>query len=87
MKYFLATYEIIDGEHEHKGALIIEAETTDEAWKLAESEEFDPTTDNGSHYFSFCGDRLIGCRNNGCTEMTQEQMQFLERAGLAYRRR
>jgi hypothetical protein len=86
MKYFLATYEIIDGEHEHKGALIIEAETPEKAWKIADSEEFDPTTDNGSAYFSFCGDGLIGCRNNGCTEITAGQMRFLERVGLACRR-
>jgi hypothetical protein len=26
MKYFLATYEILDGEHEHRGAVIFEAE-------------------------------------------------------------
>lgn len=27
MKYFLATYEILDGEHEHHGAVIFEAES------------------------------------------------------------
>ena len=86
MKYFLATYELIDGEHEHKGALIIEAQTLDAAWKLADAEEFDPVTDDGSGHFSFCGDKLIACRNNGCSEITQEQMEFLERVGLAYRR-
>jgi hypothetical protein len=86
MKYFLATYNIIDGDHEHKGAVIFEAETLDAAWKLADSEEFDPTTDKETFYFSFCGDRMIGCRNSGCTEISQEQMEFLESAGLAYRR-
>ena len=35
MRYFLATYEILDGEHEHNGALILEAETAEEAYKMA----------------------------------------------------
>ena len=26
MKYFLAKYELLDGEHEHNGAIIFEAE-------------------------------------------------------------
>jgi hypothetical protein len=86
MKYFLATYEIIDGEHQHKGAVIFEAETLDAAWKLADSEEFDSATDQETFYFSFCGDGMTACRNRGCTEISQEQMEFLERVGLAYRR-
>lgn len=86
MKYFLATYEIFDGEHEHKGAVIFEAETFDIACKLAEAEEFDPDTDNERLYFSFGGDGLTACKNTGCLEITQEQMKFLEKTGLAYRK-
>ena len=86
MKYFLATYEILDGEHEHKGAVIFEAETFDSACKLAEAEEFDPATDDARFYFSFGGDGMTACRNRGCTEISQEQMEFLESVGLAYRR-
>jgi hypothetical protein len=86
MKYFLATYEILDGEHEHKGAIIFEAESYEVACQLAEAEEFDPVTDNARFYFSFCGDGLIACKNKSCHEITQEQMAFLEKVGLAYRK-
>ncbi len=86
MKYFLATYEILDGEHEHKGALILEAETAEEAYRLADAEEFEPETDSDKFYFSYCGDGMTACKNRGCQEITPEQMQFLERVGLAYRK-
>ncbi len=85
MKYFLATYEIQDGMHEHRTAAIIEAKTFDEAGKRAKAEDFDPETDNGKYYFSFSGDGMIGCKNTGCQEISEEQMHFLEQIGLAYR--
>jgi len=34
MKYFLATYEILDGEHEYGGAVIFAVETAEAAYKL-----------------------------------------------------
>jgi hypothetical protein len=43
-KYFLATYELLDGEHEHTGALIIQARTSQEAEKIATDEEHSPET-------------------------------------------
>ncbi len=86
MKYFLATYEIIDGEHEHKGAVIFEAKAAEEAYKLADAEEYDPETDNERFYFSFAGDGLTACKNRGCQAITEEQMEFLENVGLAYRK-
>ncbi len=85
MKYFLATYTILDGEHEHRGAVIIEAKTEASACKRAEAEEFDPETDNEKCYFSYGGDGMIGCKNTGCQEISEEQMHFLEQVGLAYR--
>jgi hypothetical protein len=85
MKYFLAMYEILDGEHEHTGAVILEAETADEAYKLADAEEFAPDTDSPRFYFSFGGDGLTACKNTGCIEISTEEMAFLERVGLAYR--
>ena len=86
MKYFLARYELLDGEHEHKGAVIFEAETAEEAYELADAEEYDPDTDNAKFYFSFCGDGMTACTNTGCQEITKKQVEFLERVGLAYRR-
>jgi hypothetical protein len=85
-KYFLATYEILDGEQEHNGAVILEAETPEEAYKLADAEEYDPETDDEKFSFSYGGDGMTACRNKGCQEITQEQVEFLERVGLAYRR-
>jgi hypothetical protein len=85
MRYFLASFAIFDGEHEHRTAAIIEANTSAEACKRAEAEEFNPETDNEKFYFSFGGDGMVGCKNTGCQEITKEQMCFLEQVGLAYR--
>ena len=87
MKYFLATYEILDGEHEHRGALILQAESHEEAYQLAEAEEYDPDTDDPKFHFSFAGDGMTGCKNTGCQEISTAEMEFLERVGLAYRTR
>jgi hypothetical protein len=86
MKYFLATYELLDGEHEHNGAVIFEAETAEQAYKMADAEAFEPETDTGRQYFSFGGDGMTACKNRGCHEISKEQMQFLEYIGLAYRK-
>ncbi len=86
MKYFLATYEILDGEHEHKGALILEAQTADDAYLMADTEEYDPETDHETFYFSYGGDGMTTCKNRTCTEMTAAEVKFLERVGLAYRK-
>ena len=86
MKYFLATYEILDGEHEYGGAVIFAVETAEAAYKLAEAEEYGPETDTTTFYFSFGGDGLTACKNKGCLEITKEQMEFLERVGLAHRK-
>ena len=86
MGYYLATYEILDGEHEHKGALILEAQTTDEAYRMADAEEFDPETDSEKFYFSYGGDGMTACRNQGCTEITEAEVKFLERVALAHRK-
>ncbi len=86
MKYFLATYEILDGEHEHRGAVILQAQTPEEAYRKADAEEYEPETDTGQSYFSYCGDGLTACKNRSCVEISAAEMQFLERVGLAYRR-
>ncbi len=86
MKYFLATYEILDGEHEHTGAVILEAQTAEDAYKRAEREEYEPETDSARRYFSYGGDGMPACKNPGCQAITHEEMQFLERVGLAYRK-
>ncbi|MGZ6236374.1 MAG: hypothetical protein ACXWMJ_03525 [Syntrophales bacterium] len=86
MKYFLATYTIRDGEHEHKGAIIFAAETLAEAATMAEAEDYTPETDKQSFYFSFGGDGMTACENSGCQEVTKEHMEFLEQVGLAYRK-
>jgi hypothetical protein len=86
MKYFLARYEILDGEHEHKGAVIFETDSVEEAYRLAEAEEYEPETDAVTHYFSFGGDGMTACKYRSCREISREEMAFLERVGLAYRK-
>jgi hypothetical protein len=86
MKYFLATYEILDGEHEHRGAVIFEAKTAKEAYRLAEAEEYEPETDAPTFYFSFAGDGTTACKNTGLEEISREEMELLECLGLAYRK-
>ncbi len=94
MKYFLATYELLDGEHEHKGAMIIVAKTFDEACKIAEVEEYSPDIEYSDEeweegkfrYFDFGGDGTTAAHTSGVHEISQEQMEFLERVGLAYRK-
>ena len=87
MKYFLATFEILDGEHEHRSAVIFGTKTAEEAYNMAEAEEYEPDTDSQTRYFSFGGDGMTGCKNTGCQEISKREMQFLERVGLAYRAR
>ena len=60
--------------------------TAEEAYKLAEAEEYTPETDAERFYFSFAGDGLTACNNIGCREISTEEMQFLDRVGLAYRK-
>ena len=94
MKYFLATYEILDGEHEHRGAVIFEAETAEQAYKMADAEEHDTETmytdeelaERKLKYFDFGADGTTAASNTSCQEITEEQMRFLEQVGLAYRR-
>jgi hypothetical protein len=92
MKYFLAIYELIDGEHEYIGAVILEAENKEEAWKIAEAEEHftdtqytDEEVEQGKLRYFDVGDGTTAARNRSCQEISREQMQFLEQVGLAYR--
>jgi hypothetical protein len=85
MKYFLATYDIQDGLHEYRGAFIIEAKTMKEAVGIAEAQDHDINTNEDEHkYFDF-GDGMTASQNNGVTEISKEQMEFIERVRLAYR--
>jgi hypothetical protein len=63
-----------------------EAATEEEAYQLAEAEAYEPDTDTGTQYFSFAGDGMSACTYRHCQEITRQQMAFLERVGLAYRR-
>jgi hypothetical protein len=86
MKYFLATYEILDGFHEYTRAMIIEAQSIEEAGKIAESQEHDVDTDETEYkYFDF-GDGTTASENQGVEEISKKQMEFLEHVGLAYRK-
>jgi hypothetical protein len=88
MKYFLAIYELRDiaNDHTHTGAVIFEAESAQHAYKMALAEEFEPDTDSEKCYLSYGGDGMISCKHVSCQEISKEEMQFLERVGLAYRK-
>ena len=95
MKYFLAGYEIRDGEHEYSGFFIIEAENHQEATKIALQNEHDTNNyTNGwseenkekeAAYFDF-QDGETAASNKSLTEITEEEMRFLQRVGVAYRK-
>ncbi len=86
MAYFLATYVIGDGEqYEHRGTLIFEAKTAEEAEEMAAAEAYEPGTDNHQSSFRH-GDGLTTCKLRDCRKITEGQMRFLERVELAYRK-
>jgi hypothetical protein len=93
MKYYLATYNLVDGEHEHSGTVIIEAKTLQEAREIATDQEHSPATTyteeeqaNGTFkYFDFGGDGTTAAKNQEVIPISDREMRFLERVGLGFR--
>ena len=85
MKYFLAQYEIRDGEHEHIDYGMFKATSFKQAEKLAEAQAFDnldvDETDN--HYFAY-GDGLTACKWKGLAEITKQEANTLNKLGVVY---
>ena len=65
--------------------MIIEAKAMEEASQIADSHEHDVyTTEEERKYFDF-GDGMTASKVQSVTEISQDQMEFLEFVGLADR--
>ena len=71
MKYFLAHFEIQDGDHEHNGWVILTAKTLEEAEEIATSEEH--TTESEANKET--GERTYFDYGDGQTIATLESVQ------------
>ena len=79
-KYYLATYTIIDGEHEHIDHLLIIATSNKQAWSFADSLAHDCSWDDegdDQHPLSY-GDGTTASKLRGVREVSEEQFTFLE---------
>ena len=83
MKYFLATFTITDGEHEHLDQCVIKAKKRDDAFKIAMKEGHDPEGEKTESYFSH-GDGLTICNFDGIEEITDTEAEMLNRLGVAH---
>lgn len=84
MKYFLASFEIRDGEHEHSGEFIVKATTIKKAWKMAEKEQHDVfDKEHGKTYWDY-GDGTTASRLKNMTEIEKKEAETLSKLGVAY---
>jgi len=80
-KHYLATYTIIDGQHEHTDHLLIVAGSKGQAWSFADSLTHDCSWDDeGSeeHPLSY-GDGTTASKLRVVRGVSKEQFIFLER--------
>ncbi len=90
LKHYLATYTVIDGEHEHLGHLLIRARDAREAPSLADSltHDTDCWDDEGSeeHPWSY-GDGTTTSQLRVVHEVNKEQFRFVKNvmAPLVYK--
>jgi len=85
-KYFLVKAITVDGEHEHRGHVIVKAKTIQKAMNFADKEIFqhdDTGMDTDDAYFGY-GDNLTASRMNGCATITKSQAQTLRNLGVAH---
>ena len=82
-KRYLATYTVVDGEHEHSGHLLIIASSEDEAWSFAHSftHDFDRWDDeyDNQHPWSY-GDGGTASKLHSVREVSEEQFDFVKEA-------
>lgn len=76
---YLATYTVIDGEHQHNGHLLIIASSEEEAWSFAHSlthdfGRWDNETDD-QHPWSY-GDGTTASKLSVVREVSEEQFTF-----------
>jgi hypothetical protein len=81
-KHYLATYTIIDGEHEHSDYLLIIAHSEEEARSFAQWLTHDCSWDgecDDGHPFSY-GDGTTASKLRALREVSLEQFIFVEEA-------
>ena len=81
-KYYLATYIVIDGKHEHSDHLLIIARGEEEARSYADSLTHDYDSGNGCDYehpFSY-GDGTTASKLSVVREVSAEQFNFVKEA-------
>jgi hypothetical protein len=81
-KYYLATYIVIDGGHEHSGHLLIIALSEEEARSFADSLTHDYDSSNGCDYehpWSY-GDGTTASKLSIVREVSAEQFTFVKEA-------
>ena len=81
-KYYLATYIVIDGKHEHSGHLLIIAFSDEEARSFADSLTHDYDSGDGCDYenpWSY-GDGTTASKLSVVREVSAEQFNFVKEA-------
>ena len=81
-KYYLATYIVIDGNHEHSGHLLIIAFNEEEARSFADSLTHDYDSGDGCDYehpWSY-GDGTTASKLSVVHEVSAEQFNFVKEA-------
>jgi hypothetical protein len=84
MKTYIAKFSIIDGEHEHHSEFLLKARSHDEAFKIAKSQEHEPTIledDVEPTYWDY-GDGTTASRLKSVVEITEAEAGILRRLGL-----
>lgn len=86
LRHYIATYTVIDGEHEHSGHLLIVASSEEEAWSCAHSLTHDfafwDDKSDDLHPWSY-GDGSTASKLSGVREVSEEQFTvFREVMGL-----
>jgi len=79
-KHYLATYTVIDGQHEHSGHLLIIARSEEEAWSFANSLTHDCDWGDGcdiKHPWSY-GDGTTASKLSVVREVSPEQFNFVK---------
>jgi hypothetical protein len=88
-KTYVARFSMIEGEHEHHAAFLLRAESHDEAYALAKSQEHEPEIpdedEDGEKELTYWdyGDGTTASRLLGVLEITKEEVHSIERLGLA----
>lgn len=85
--FYLAHYKIQDGEHEHRGEIVFEAQDEADAWKQAESQHHDSDWWDNSEkeelpWWDF-GDGMTMAVAERVERITDQEAEICNRLGVA----